>query len=139
MRKFLAVALLIVLPGCYHAIVTTGRPASTTVINKAFQPSFIYGIVPPPPLDVSKECPQGVAKFETVHTFVEGLVGGLTFGIFTPFSTIVTCASSNRMGALPSDSVIEISKTATPAERQAAFEKAVELSVATGKPVYTTF
>ncbi len=93
MRKLFAVSLLLVLPGCYHAIVTTGRPASATVINRAFQPSFIWGLIAPPPLDVSRECASGVAKFETVHTFIEGLVGGITFGIFTPFSTIVTCAT----------------------------------------------
>lgn len=140
MRKFLAVALLVVLPGCYHAIVTTGRPASTTVINKAMQPSFIWGLVPPPPLDVSKECPNGVAKFETIHQFVEGLIGAVTFGIFTPFSTIITCASSSRMGALPDGStVIDLSAGATPAQSQAAGELAVKLSYTTGTPVYVKF
>ena len=139
MRKLFAVALLLVLPGCYHAIVTTGRPASATVINKAFQPSFIWGLVPPAPLDVSKECPQGVAKFETIHTFVEGLVGAITFGIFTPFSTIVTCASSNRVGALPEGSVIQLPEGYTAEQRLAAFNQAAALSVSTGSPAYVKF
>jgi hypothetical protein len=139
MRKLLAVALLIVLPACYHAIVTTGRPESKTVINKAWQQSFIWGLAPPPPIDVSKECPQGVAKFETIHTFPEGLVGAITFGIFTPFSTIVTCASSNRMGALPVGTTIDLSGGATTAERQAAVEMASEVSYRSGAPVYVKF
>ena len=139
MRKLFAVALLLVLPGCYHAIVTTGRPASTKVINKAFQPSFIWGLVPPKPLDVSKECPQGVAKFETIHTFVEGLVGAITFGIFTPFSTIVTFASSSRMGALPEGSVIQLPEGYTAEQRLAAFNEAAELAANTGSPAYVKF
>jgi hypothetical protein len=139
MRKLFAVALLLVLPGCYHSIVTTGQPAGTKVINKAFQPSFIYGLVPPPPLDVSKDCPQGVAKFENIHTFVEGLVGAITFGIFTPFSTIVTCASSNRVGALPAGSVIQLPEGYTAEQRLAAFNEAAALAGRTGSPAYVKF
>jgi hypothetical protein len=140
MRKFLAVAMLVVLPGCYHAVVTTGRPASTTVINKAFQPSFIAGLIAPKPIDVSKECPNGVAKFETIHQFPEALIGGITFGIFTPFSTIITCASSNRMGVLPAGAtVLDLSAGATPATSQAAGEIAVQLSNTNNAPVYVKY
>lgn len=84
------------------------------------------------------ECPAGVAKVETVHTFIEGLVSALTFSLFTPMSYIVTCASGG-MGAIPSFSMIELAGGATPAQQQAAFEKAAEISATTGSPAYVKF
>lgn len=93
LRPLFALALLAA-SGCYHAVIDTGRPASATVVSKSFAPSFIYGLVPPPALNVSQQCTSGVAKVETMHTFVEGLVAGLTFGLFTPMSMKVTCAAS---------------------------------------------
>ena len=93
LRPMITLAFLVATAGCYHAVIDTGRPASTTVVSKSFAPSFIYGLVPPPALNVSQQCTSGVAKVETVHTFVEGLVAAITFGIFTPMSMKVTCAA----------------------------------------------
>ena len=35
------------------------------VVNTPFQPSFVYGLVPPPQVSVAHECRSGVAKVET--------------------------------------------------------------------------
>jgi len=94
LRPLIVLAVLVAGSGCYHATIETGRPASATVVTKSFAPSFIYGLVPPPTLNVSQQCTSGVAKVETMHSFVEGLVAGITFGIFTPMSMKVTCAAS---------------------------------------------
>lgn len=93
LRPVITLAVLVAATGCYHATIDTGRAPSPTVVTKAFSPSFIYGLVPPPTLNVSQQCPSGVAKVETVHSFVEGLVAGITFGLFTPMTLKVTCAA----------------------------------------------
>ena len=38
-------------------------------------------------------CTDGVSKVETQHSFLNGLVGGLTLGIYTPIDITVTCAA----------------------------------------------
>jgi hypothetical protein len=42
---------------------------------------------------VTRDCPSGIATVETKLTFMNGLVGALTLGIFTPRDVTVTCAS----------------------------------------------
>ena len=141
MRKLSKVCLLapvVLSAACYHAIIETGRPAGTTILNKTFQSSFIYGLVPPPPLNASGQCPSGVARVETQHRFVEGLVAALTLGIYTPMTLTVTCASGGS-SALPGERVIEVGDRGGVDARQAALAEAARLSVATGNPVYVRF
>lgn len=136
-RSLIVLAVLMALPACYHAVIETGRPASATVVTKPFQLSFIYGLIPPPALNVSAQCPTGVAKVETVHSFVEGLVAFLTFGILTPMSYIVTCASGRA--SLPAAATIDVAHGSSSAEQAAAFERAIELARTTGSPAYLKY
>lgn len=88
----LAVAVLAT-AGCYHVTVVTGAPPAQKAVDKEWQLSWVYGLVPPPELNVKDQCPQGVAKVETERTFLNGLVGSITYSIFTPMHAKVTCAS----------------------------------------------
>lgn len=88
----LAVASLS-LTACWHVTVTSGAPASPTVVDKPWQNSFIYGLVPPPEVNVKDQCTNGVSKVETEHSFVNGLVSAITWQIYTPIHLKVTCAS----------------------------------------------
>lgn len=94
MRRYLiAAAALILTSGCYHVTVITGAPTSPTVIDKPWQNSFVYGLVPPPVIETKGTCTQGVATFETERSFVNGLVGAITWSIYTPLHARVVCAS----------------------------------------------
>jgi hypothetical protein len=95
MRRYLsaAAALVVLSSGCYHVTVITGAPASPTVIDKQWQNSFIIGLVPPAELNTKDQCPQSVAKVETERSFLNGLVGAITYNIYTPIHVMVTCAS----------------------------------------------
>ncbi len=95
MRRYLSAAAAIVTlcSGCYHVTVITGAPASPTVIDKPWQNSFVYGLVPPPELNTKDQCTRSVAKVETERSFLNGLVGVLTWSIYTPMHVTVTCAS----------------------------------------------
>ncbi len=134
--RVVAITLLLSSAACFHAIITTGAPESSIVVEKPWAASFIAGIVPPNPLDVSKECKNGVAKVETQHSFLNGLVAFLTLDIFTPMDIKVTCAGSGGHADAPS---IKVPDNATSSERQGAISKAADLARTAGAPVYVKF
>lgn len=90
-------AAALVSGGCYRVTVITGAPPadSTTVkpVDKPWQLSFVYGLVPPPDVDTKAQCPQGFAVVQTERSFLNGLVSALSWSIFTPMHTKVTCAA----------------------------------------------
>lgn len=81
------------LTGCYHVTVISGTSPSPTVVDKPWQNSFVYGLVPPPELNVKDQCPNGVQKVETETSFVNGLVGALTWSLYTPIHARITCSA----------------------------------------------
>ena len=81
--------------GCYHSTVVTGATPSTEVIDKPWASSFVFGLVPPSTVETATKCPDGLAKVESQQTFLNGLVGLLTFGIYTPMRITVTCAAKS--------------------------------------------
>ena len=101
MRRLLPLLLVavLVLPGCYHARVETGRPASATVVDKPWASGFIAGLIPPPEVNVESECPNGVSVVETEHSFLNLLVQGLTFSLYSPMHIKVTCAAAGNAAA----------------------------------------
>jgi hypothetical protein len=78
---------------CYHVTVLTGAPAARQTIDKEWQNSFVIGLVPPPELSTKETCAQGVSSVETERSFLNGLVGAITWNIYTPLHAKVTCAS----------------------------------------------
>ncbi|HEX9580308.1 MAG TPA: Bor family protein [Gemmatimonadales bacterium] len=137
-RAVTAGALVAVLAGCYHATIETGRPPSPQVVEKPWAPSFIYGIVPPAVLETASQCPNGVSKVETLHSFLNGLVAGLTFGIFTPMTLKVTCAAAGSRDAAAAESV-EIERSASMLEQQHEMARAAQMSAETGHAVWVVF
>lgn len=89
----LSVAALLLCSGCYRVTVTTGAPPAAKTVDKPWQHSFVYGLVPPAELNTKEQCPQGIAVVQTERSFLNGLVGSLTYSIFTPMHAKVTCAS----------------------------------------------
>jgi hypothetical protein len=138
MRRGLCAASLIASLACYHATVETGATPSTVVIDKSFASSWIYGLVPPDIVSTASKCMDGVAKVETQHTFVNQLVGFLTFGIYTPMQIKVTCATRSSASAHVGSPQIAI-KGMAPAARQEAFAKAVVQAAKTRKAVYLEY
>lgn len=94
LRIAAAAGAIALLSGCYHQVVDTGLPRSTTTVTKGFHPTFIFGLVKASPIDVRQQCPNGISVASTRMTFANGLVGALTFGLFTPHEVSITCAGS---------------------------------------------
>lgn len=139
LRRIAQVAMLVALlpaAACYHQVVETGKPASPTVIDKPWQLSFIYGIVPPPAVSSAAQCPGGVAKVETQQSFLNGLVAGLTFGILTPMQVTITCAVG---GTASTGGAEKVSAGNTPVQHAAALSEAVERASESGRAVLVQF
>jgi len=128
-----ALATLTLLGGCFHATIETGAPPSLEVHEAAFASAWVYGLVPPKTISTAARCQSGVAKVETRLSFVNQLVGFLTFGIYTPMHIKVTCAAR---GAENEEDALVIRSTAdTPEARAQALANAVHASIETGREV----
>ena len=132
---FLMVVVMMTLGGCYHATVTTGLTPGTQVIDEPFAAGWVFGLVPPSTVDAASECAAGVAKVETQLSFVNQLVSGITFGIFTPMSIKVTCAASSS-DVSPS---IIIPQGAEQEEVIQSFSEAADNAVESGSATYVHF
>lgn len=121
---------------CYHAVVLTGRSESSTVVEEQWAKGWVFGLVPPDPIDVSKQCAGGVAKVETQHSFLNMLVQFLTIDIFTPMDIKVTCAGP---GMAPKTSMMVTPSDQTPAAQREAFAQAVQQAKRSGEPVFVRY
>ena len=143
MNRFMkSAALLVVIgvvSGCYNARIETGLTPSQQVIKEAWAPSWIYGAVSPPTVEAASACPNGVAQVHTYHSFLNLLVGGLTFGIFTPMTINVTCARAGGGDEASGASEVRIDAGASMEKKVQRFQDAVDLSAKEGQPVLIKF
>jgi hypothetical protein len=110
MRRTTLAALFVLSAGCYHASIESGMKPGEAKIEKEWASGFAWGIVGPEPIEAQGKCPNGLSKVETEHSFMNGLVGALTLGIYTPMHLTVTCAAgptadAPRPAAAPAPSV----------------------------------
>ncbi len=126
---------MLLFAGCYHATIETGAAPSSTVYKQPWASCWVYGLVPPKTVEAQAKCPGGVSRVETRHSFLNQLVGALTFGIYTPMEITVTCAGSGTSDA--SEPAIDIvCKTGANDAIEKAFAEAATKSVELGRPVY---
>ena len=138
-RRWSSLALVVCLStACFHQVVSTGRAAGPTVVDKPWVAMWLWGLVAAEPIDVRRECPMGVAIVTTETSFPNGLVGVITFGIFTPQHVTITCASSSA--SLPAGMrEIRIPTGATKEAELAMVRRAIEESADDHVPVAFRF
>lgn len=140
-RRALMPALLcatLMSSACFHQAVQTGAPVGTTVVDKPWVNTFIFGLVAAPEIDVRQQCPSGVATIETEQSFLNGLVAAVTIGIYTPQHVRVTC--TGRSASLPPGArEITIPATSAPNVRAAIAREAVQSVLETNVPVVLHF
>lgn len=140
--KYVAFFILIfALTSCYHAQITTDKQPSNNVIEKPWAHSFVFGLVPPSEVATASECPNGVAKVETKISFLNGLVSGITFNLYTPMHITVTCAAGSGMSAVEEDSEekVTVSKKSDKEKVIDAIHQASIKAAKTDKPVFVKF
>lgn len=124
---------------CFHAVVDTGLAPSNTKIEQQWASGWIFGLVPPNPIEAKSKCSGGVSKVETLHSVPNYIVQFVTLGIYTPMTITVTCAQGGH-SAIPSGSpTVEVGANATAEQVQLAFDRAVRLSIERGGPVYLEY
>ena len=91
-RNALLVLLVFGAAGCFHATIETGATPGTKVVEQKWASGWIFGLVPPKPVQAEKECPNGVSRVETQLSFLNQVVHVVTLGIYTPMDIRATCA-----------------------------------------------
>ena len=127
-----SVLSLFLLAGCYQAVVTTGRQPSGQTIERPWAHSFLAGLVPPSMTETASACPNGVARVETVHSFLNVVAQIVTFSIYTPMTILVQCAASG----VPEDASSEDVVRADHEDAEKAMAAAVRRSLESGRAVY---
>jgi hypothetical protein len=125
------------LTACFRQVVTTGLPAGTKTINKPWTSTWIFGLVEATPINVRAECPSGVAVVETQVSFLNGLLGGLTLGIWTPLTVTVTCSGSSA--SLPNGARVLVMNAMTDEAVRAVTADAIRLSASEHAPIYVVW
>ena len=129
-----ALAILLA-TGCYHAVVETGRPQSGTVVEDQWADAFLYGLVPPKPVETAQRCQSGVARVETRLSFLNLLADLITFGIYTPMHIKVYCAAAGGEDAA-TERTVHVPANSSEAEVESALSEAVLLSARTGQAAW---
>lgn len=87
----IAIAASSMLTSCYTYTTVVGKGAQGSTETKKWNHYVIGGLVPVGVSD-AKEMAAGASDYTvtTKHSFVNGLLASLTFGIYAPTTTIVT-------------------------------------------------
>lgn len=133
-RNGLTLALTVLLmTGCYHQVVQTGAtPAPGNAVVQQTVALYFFGLVGAE-VDTTGDCPTGVAIIETQQTFLNGLLGVVTLGIYTPQTVTITCAGGEE--EVPDAPVVTIATNASTVEAETAARRAFELAKRSHEPV----
>jgi hypothetical protein len=135
LRMFAILLVTLLLSSCYATKIDTGRTKSTKMISKPWASCWIYGLVPPATVMTATECPDGVALVETQHSFLNYVVGAITFGIYTPIQITVTCAEAAKTGSNDPAQDLVVPHGASSDEVRQVFSRAADRAVKSGEPV----
>ena len=87
----IAIVASVLLTSCYSATYVVGEGAQGNQETTEWNHYVVYGLAPVDVADTNKMADgQENYTIHTRHTFVNGLVNILTFGLYTPTTTTVT-------------------------------------------------
>ena len=86
----LSLAMMLLMSSCYTITNTVGTGGHSGEVVKKKNHYLIYGLAPLNVTD-AKTLTDGKSNYDitVTHTFVDGLLGVITFGIYTPTTTII--------------------------------------------------
>jgi len=91
-----SLAAVLLLSGCYTISYKGDRPGLGSEQSE-WDNYFLWGLVGEAKVDLRQVCPRGVSSWKSQQTFVQGLIGIVTLGIYVPRSVIVECGSGTAM------------------------------------------
>ena len=100
-KVLLATALALLITGCAQQTFTVqNKPAAVAPKETITHHFFVSGIGQKKTVDAAKICggaEESIVKTETQQTFVNGLLGFVTLGIYTPLEALLCIAHNNCM------------------------------------------
>ena len=93
-KMLLATALALLITGCAQQTFTVQNKPAAVAQRNHHHHFFVSGIGQKKTVDAAKICggAENVVKTETQQTFVNGLLGFITLGIYTPLEARVYCS-----------------------------------------------
>ena len=93
-KMLLATALALLITGCAQQTFTVQNKPAAVAPGNHHHHFFVSGIGQKKTVDAAKICggAENVVKTETQQTFVNGLLGFITLGIYTPLEARVYCS-----------------------------------------------
>ena len=93
-KMLLATALALLITGCAQPDVYCSKQTGSSSTKGSHRMFFVSGIGQKKTVDAAKICggAENVVKTETQQTFVNGLLGFITLGIYTPLEARVYCS-----------------------------------------------
>ena len=90
------IAAAILATGCYTVRFQTNlEPGGAKFEEKGN--FFLWGLVGEKEVNLKKMCPAGPARWQNQQTFVDGLIGVVTIGIYIPRTISVECTGAKSM------------------------------------------
>jgi hypothetical protein len=90
-RIFLTALAVTLLGGCYTVSYSTKLAGSETYRQERGD-FFFWGLAGDKTIDMKAMCPEGVSRWKSEATFVDGVLGIVTLGIYVPRHVTVECA-----------------------------------------------
>ncbi len=90
-KRLLAAVLASTLTGCYTISYQT-KAAGSGQYHEDRGDFFFWGLAGDKTVDLKAMCPQGASRWKSQQTFVDGLLGVVTLGIYIPRHVTVECA-----------------------------------------------
>ena len=102
MKKMLLTALALLITGCAQQTFTVQNKPAAVALKETITHHFRFGIGQKKTVDAAKICggAENVVKTETQQTFVNGLLGFITLGIYTRWKRV--CIAHNNCMSCPS-------------------------------------
>jgi hypothetical protein len=92
--RCVAIGLMLFSTSC-HSMKFEISDAPKGRVVKDSKSFFLFGVVPTQEVDLATICPEGTVSVAESTTFLEGFLGLITIGIYTPRSSTYTCRGGN--------------------------------------------
>jgi len=88
-----AAAVLVLLSGCYTARYQTNlAPGGPKMEEKGHY--YLWGLIGEKTVNLKQACPSGASRWMNQQSFVDGLLGVITIGIYIPRTIQIECAGA---------------------------------------------
>lgn len=99
-RMVAAAATLVLATGCYTARYQTSL-AGGGARSEEKGHYFLWGLIGEKTVNLKQVCPNGAARWMNQQSFVDGLLGAITIGIYIPRTIEIECAGGKAEGWEP--------------------------------------